>query len=174
MRLMTLGLLMVIGVLALGALAFMWASSVPAAPALSASALTATAFCNELTSVGGRVLSWELFGTPTPNPDATATPTMGPGDVARGEELFHSVAACDACHSIDSSAVLVGPPLMNIAQTGGLRYPDVSAEEYIYRAIVWPDQISPSSKPGIMPITYGLVLNQQQISDLIAYLMSLG
>lgn len=153
-------------------------SSMPAEQpnTLSGADMTATALCL-VTLPPGYLRGWELFGTPTPDPNVTPSPTpsLPPGDAARGEVLFDGDAACAACHNVESQDMSVGPPLMTIAQWAGERRAGISAEEYLHAVIVDPDgAITPLTRPGIMPRTYAQSLTPQQIADLVAYLLTLG
>jgi cytochrome c2 len=82
-----------------------------------------------------------------------------------------------SCHEVDNNEQLsVGPGLAGIADIAGSRVPDLTAEEYLCRAIIAPREHIVAGYPEdniLMPITYGATLTQQQINDLIAYLLTL-
>lgn len=153
-------------------------SASPAAPAstaaLSGTDLTATALCIVSTDAARGVIAYALFGTPTPRPDSTATPTLPPGDAARGEAVFNGAGSCNVCHSVSDDTTWVGPSLRLVAQRAPYRRPEMSAEDYLRAVILRPDEtINPLTKPGIMPRTYEQNLTPEQINDLVAYLMTL-
>ncbi len=91
------------------------------------------------------------------------------GDAGRGRKLFatHEIAACSRCHKVDGSGGDIGPALDGIASR---KPPDYLRESVIdpqaTMAEGYPVEVSP------MP-PYGVLLSQQEISDLLAYLHSL-
>lgn len=119
---------------------------------------------------------------PTEEPEVTAgdeadTATVE-GDPAAGEQLFTAGAGggipCSTCHYTNSADPLVGPGLAGIAQRAEERVPDQSAVEYLHTSIVEPDAYVVDGFPaGVMPQNYGDVYSEEQINDLVAYLMSL-
>lgn len=110
---------------------------------------------------------------------------IGSGDVAAGEILFVQTLEqtggrgprCSSCHAIDNAEQQnVGPGLQGIATIAATRVPDESAEEYLCKAIVAPQEYIVPGYPEdirLMPITYGDALTQQQVDDLVAYLLTL-
>lgn len=141
-------------------------------PSMSFADMTATAECEE----EGVVMSYFLFGTPTP----TATPIGGLpsptpelGDAMNGQILFNTDAACFSCHSVNAGEWLVGPSLAGIPARAGERIAGLAAHDYLRMIIRDPDRITPSLIPGIMPRTYAQTLTDRQIEDLVAYLMTL-
>jgi nitric oxide reductase subunit C len=106
--------------------------------------------------------------------------------VARGENLFHTVApACNACHSTRPGADMAGPTLAGLASRAEqlLASPDytgdaTSVDSYIRESITSPSaHLIPGamySANGIsfMPNTYANTLSEEQIDDLAAYLGS--
>jgi mono/diheme cytochrome c family protein len=137
--------------------------------------------------------------TPTPPPGPTATPlplpadvfaSLPPGDAARGQQI--SVTnACAACHveGADPAAPLAGPAWLaarsadgkGIAQHAAERWRDAdytgratSPESYLVESILAPnDYVVGGFAPNIMPGTYGGVLAEQDLADLVAYLLTL-
>lgn len=99
----------------------------------------------------------------------------GAGDAAAGETVYNQVAspACNTCHSLEPDTTLVGPSLANIGTEAGNRVEGMSAEEYIHQSIVEPDaHVVEGFSPGIMPGTYGTQLSEQQVNDLVAFLLT--
>lgn len=167
--------------LTLALLAGACAGSLPAAPAaLDTEALTATAFCIQLTDTGENIALWAIFGTPTPLPGVTPptpTPRALPisGDPARGKALFNGQANCAVCHLVDSEDWFVGPSLKSVASRAGNKRADMDAKTYLYNAIVNPDlTILPQVKVGVMPRTFEQKLSQQDIADIVYYLLTLA
>ena len=98
------------------------------------------------------------------------------GDAAAGETVFNEVAvpACGTCHSLEPDVVLVGPSLAGIGNQAGSRVSGQSAADYLRESIVDPDAYMVEGfGPGIMPSTYATQLSDEQIADLVAYLMTL-
>ncbi|UCG24127.1 MAG: c-type cytochrome [Chloroflexota bacterium] len=103
------------------------------------------------------------------------------GDAAAGEEAYQT-NACFACHGQPDGSVpaAVGPDLTNIANDAAERVDGMSAEQYIYEAILDPNAFitaecptGPCAEPSQMRLDYGNVLDEQGMADLIAYYMTL-
>lgn len=107
------------------------------------------------------------------------------GDAAAGEELFrHTLSLtngrgpnCLTCHALETDAPeTVGPGLRGIANVAGSRVPALSAEEYLCQSILYPREYIVEGYPDdiiLMPVTYGAALSQQQLNDLITYMLTL-
>jgi sulfur-oxidizing protein SoxX len=112
--------------------------------------------------------------------EATPTTATGvSGDAAAGEELFHqttidSQPGCITCHSLEPDTVLVGPSMAGIASRAGSRVSGESAQEYIHQSILNPDAYTVEGfSAGVMPAGFADALSEQQVNDLVAYLMTL-
>jgi cytochrome c oxidase subunit 2 len=80
---------------------------------------------------------------------------------------------CSTCHSIDGTSGL-GPSLQGIGTTAGARVPGLSAGEYITQSIIDPDAFVVDGFPsGLMPQTFRESLTDQQLADVIAYLLTI-
>lgn len=94
------------------------------------------------------------------------------GDTARGEQIFLA-QPCHACH-VDLSvgpAFPGDPPLAVRAETRESGY---STGLYLYESIVEPNAYVVSGfQKDIMPNEFGKTLTDQQLADLIAYLMTM-
>jgi nitric oxide reductase subunit C len=109
------------------------------------------------------------------------TKTLPAGDPAAGEALANSLA-CTACHI----AAPTGPAWLAVADQPGIGTraasritqadytgKATSAEQYLFEAIVAPGAYLVSGFPdGVMPPTYASTLTDQNMADLIAYLLS--
>lgn len=105
----------------------------------------------------------------------------GAGDPAAGKTLYESATigpnnapGCASCHSRDKGVVLVGPSHADIGARAGSVVPGQSAEDYLRESIVKPDaHIAEGFTPGVMYQNYGKDLTEQQINDLVAYMLTL-
>jgi cytochrome c2 len=100
------------------------------------------------------------------------------GDPARGKKIFFASsigqsAGCRVCHSIKPGEKKVGPSLAGIATRAATRVPDMSAEEYIRQSIVDPGAYVVEDFPNVMLPDMAEKLSDQDMEDLIAFLMTL-
>ncbi len=108
-----------------------------------------------------------------------APPAGASGDAAAGEELFKqttvdSQPGCITCHSLEPDTVLVGPSMAGIANRAGTRVSGQSGEEYLRESILNTDAYTVEGfSAGVMPAALADVLSEQQIDNLVAYLMTL-
>ena len=103
------------------------------------------------------------------------------GDVANGTDIYLA-NACNACHgdpTVPGSAA-VGPDLGNIGNDAATRVEGMPAEQYVYESILDPNSFiapdcpnGPCAEPSSMRTDYGDILSPQEMSDLIAYYMTL-
>ena len=106
----------------------------------------------------------------------------GPGDVARGKIIYeqtvlgpNAAPGCITCHSTKVGATLVGPSHAGLADRAGSTVTGISAEEFLRESIVNPDaHIADGFAPGIMYQNFGKDLSEQEISDLVAYMLTLN
>jgi mono/diheme cytochrome c family protein len=124
---------------------------------------------------------------PTPEPDTDPVAVaLAAGNPANGQAVFqaqHSLPdgsawACQACHSVDPSGLrLIGPGLWNVANRDYLDEVGETAPEYIRNSILHPqDYIAPSGDTAWalnMPAGWDVVLSEQEVNDLVAYLLTL-
>ena len=106
-----------------------------------------------------------------------------PGDAVRGEDLYISGYGCNACHGLldNSGSAAIGPWLGDIAERGGNLVDGQSAEQYVYRSILEPNEfIAPECPTGPcsgpvsnMPQDFAnkMSSNPQDMADLLAYLL---
>jgi mono/diheme cytochrome c family protein len=100
---------------------------------------------------------------------STETGGGGPkGDPAAGKQIFTSVAdpACSTCHTLAEAGATqtLGPNLDE-----GLKGKDAA---FIQQSILEPDaEITPGYPDNLMPEDYGDKLDEQQIADLVAFLV---
>lgn len=98
------------------------------------------------------------------------------GDAERGAVVFTTprggVAACSNCHMLTEEDA-GGPGLANYSEIAATRVEGQSAEEYTFDAVVYPARHLVEPYSNIMPGNYGTLFEQQEIADLIAYLLEL-
>ena len=103
----------------------------------------------------------------------------GAGDAAAGKALFSqsligTQPGCATCHSLEPGVTMVGPSLAGIGSDAGSSVSGVSAEDYLRKSIMDPNaDIAEGFAAGIMPATLAGELTEQQVNDLVAYLLTL-
>lgn len=145
---------------------------------------------DQIRGIAAFVMNWESTATLVEAPQAPAGETVGtditkqlpPGDVARGEALA-SKLGCTACHILSPTgpAWLASGTQPGIGTLAGTMYtqPDYkgsakSPEQYLFESIVNPPAyVVPGFPDNVMPTNYGAQLTDQDLADLIAYLLSL-
>jgi mono/diheme cytochrome c family protein len=120
----------------------------------------------EETAIEGVVI--EDLATPTPSPEEAQDP------VARGQRVFLD-KGCGGCHTIEGlSAGTVGPNQTTIGSVAETRIPGMPAEDYIHESIMDPSAYVVEGYPDdVMPKNYSELLETEQITDLVAFLLSL-
>jgi mono/diheme cytochrome c family protein len=98
-------------------------------------------------------------------------------DPEHGETLFAMIeggSPCSTCHYVDSDESLVGPGMLGLADVAGERVEGQSAEEYLYNSIVHPNEYIVEGYPEmVMPQNYDDLLSEQDMYDLVAYMLTL-
>lgn len=100
-------------------------------------------------------------------------------DPRAGEQIYYENAAgvnagCRICHSLTKDERIIGPSFYGIADQAGERIPGMSAEEYLRQSILEPNAfVVPGYPEGQMIQNFGDILTEEQINDLIAFLMTL-
>ena len=121
-----------------------------------------------------------FFFTGEPLTDEAATETTVPITVdsqsATRGEILATDTGCVACHSADGTPG-TGPTWKGVA--GATRPLDtgefVDADDlYLFRSITDPAAQIVAGSDNVMPSTYGDTLSDQEISDLVEYIKSLG
>jgi cytochrome c2 len=111
--------------------------------------------------------------TPTPTPPAVA------GDAERGRELFrkgeNGAPPCITCHQTVRNAFgfALGPNLADVAGRADERVEGMTAEEYLAESIRDPKAYVVPGYRDIMYASFTDYYNEQDIADLIAYLLTL-
>lgn len=104
-------------------------------------------------------------------------------DAANGEALYNratlgkkSAEGCVSCHNFDASEgdETSAPYTVGTATKAESRVPGLSAEEYILESIVNPDAyLVDGFVAGVMYQSWGEDLSEQEIADIVAYLLTL-
>jgi mono/diheme cytochrome c family protein len=113
------------------------------------------------------------------------TSALPAGDTQRGRALFsqasiRNASGCVQCHSLARYKVIVGPSLWGvdtraerIIRASDYRGTATTAEQFLRESLTRPDTyVETGSAHGVMP-DWLTVLDEQQIQDLVAYLMTL-
>jgi mono/diheme cytochrome c family protein len=125
------------------------------------------------------ILNWQETAVAAGPP---ATPAAVSGDpIERAQAVFIGNGGCGGCHVIeglDGAIGQVGPDLTNIAAVAADRVAGQTAEEYITASILNPaafivDECPLGPCADVMPKDLGTRLAQQEIDDLITYLLTL-
>jgi cytochrome c553 len=132
----------------------------------------------------------------TPTPEADAIPAEWENivllvsrfsDPARGETLFQQTFevgmqndtigewACSTCHMVNTDDPGVGPGMLSLPERADNRIEGMPAEVYVVHSIQNPGEyIVDDYEDGVMPVGYTDILEEQDMYDLAAYLLSLG
>jgi len=111
----------------------------------------------------------------SPNPPSVIGYTLIPtdGDVARGEALFNTgkdlAPACSACHIPNSPA---SPDLAGFGAVAASRVEGQTAHEYAFYSITEPGRFIVEGYGNAMYNMYDEALTEQEIADLIAYILT--
>lgn len=130
-----------------------------------------------------------------PTPTATPLPAQPPaegggsggetfpeGDAANGQALFNTLKpeagfACATCHRVDSTDRLIGPGLLGVSDYVNTTFPGRAPADYLHESIVNPNAYlvegDPPFPPSLMPQIYAQLFSEQEIWDLVAYLLTL-
>ena len=121
-----------------------------------------------------------------PEKDAEVKITCPPDDgspEALGCQLFLNVPDnvkpqalwCYQCHLVEGlSDGLIGPELTHIGAAAAIRKADMSAEEYIRESIMEPEKfVAPGLTSGLMTHAITGKMTDDQVSDLVAFLLTL-
>jgi len=128
-------------------------------------------------------VSAEATAAPEATADASASAETAAltidGDPVAGQTLFNTLIAetgfsCMACHNVASEERLVGPGLLNVSVRAATRVEGQDAITYLRNSIIHPNEYIVETYPeNLMPQVYGNLFSEQQVNDLIAYLLTL-
>ena len=101
------------------------------------------------------------------------------GDVAVGEELFFTPMdginhdfSCSSCHTLDGTTTGRVPSLLGISKVADERIEGVSDAEYLRQSLIDPLAFKAGDWPASMPYQYADVLSDDQVNNLVAFLMT--
>lgn len=133
---------------------------------------------------GGMVTGSDTMGA---DPPGTTPVDEGDDPMAKGERLFRTASpACNACHSTSPGADMVGPTMAglvtrveDILASDNYQGEATDVEGYIRESIVSPSaHLVPGAMysadgTSFMPTGFGGSLSEEEVGQLVAYLMSL-
>jgi cytochrome c551/c552 len=96
-----------------------------------------------------------------------------------GKRLFNGAtlgasAGCQICHSLEPGVQLVGPSLASVGSRAETRIPGMAAQDYLMQSLVDPDAyVVDGFQPGQMRPDLADALSQQELEDLVAFLLTL-
>lgn len=145
--------------------------------------MLATAACGQRVADESAGAGSQLAATTTaPNTAAAVT-----GVATRGAELFRmspgteadgrAIPACSSCHATSQRQILrgsvVAPSFVGLSQRAGTRVAGLSVQEYLRQSILQPSSYVLNGFNDAMYASYADIFTEQDIADLIAYLLTL-
>lgn len=101
-------------------------------------------------------------------------PATSPGKALFAQTIIGTNPGCITCHSLEAGVTLVGPSMAGIGSRAGTAVAGQTAEEYLRTSILEPNaHLVEGFGEGLMPKTWGDNLSQEQIDQLIAYMLTL-
>lgn len=130
---------------------------------------------DQIAAVAAYIMNFEPYAlgqVPTPVPIAEPIDESDP--LALGLASFNA-AGCIACHTVSGiSTAAIGPSLDGLASRAGDRVAGLDAEAYIRQSILEPNAyIVEGFEPDIMLQTFAESLNDEQLDNLVAWLLTL-
>jgi cytochrome c551/c552 len=96
---------------------------------------------------------------------ATANPSNG--------QTLALANGCVGCHAVDPAIQMTGPNWHDIGNVAVNRIATYGPALYLYESIVAPNAyIVPGYAPNIMPQNYDQILSEQDLADMVAYLLA--
>lgn len=101
------------------------------------------------------------------------------GDPQQGKTLFNQAAireapGCVTCHSPEPGRVIIGPSLAGVAARAGERVAGKLAVDYLRESITNPNAyVVEGFSAGVMYQKFKEVLTEEEINNLVAYLLTL-
>lgn len=117
-------------------------------------------------SEGGAADDAEATEEAAEDAEGEADGAAAAGDAAAGGELF--AQNCAGCHGDADGA---GPARVGMGERAAARVEGMSAEDYLHESIVDPSAHVVEGFSDIMPKQYGEQFSEEQIANLIAYML---
>lgn len=92
--------------------------------------------------------------------------------IERGKQVYRE-KNCGSCHQLGTDGGSVGPPLTHIGSVAETREPGMSGEDYIRESILDPGAYIVPGSPDTMPRGLTRGMSQEDLDDLVRYLLSL-
>lgn len=109
------------------------------------------------------------------SPSVAAFASLPAGNPASGERLYYEringMPRCSECHSLDGTPN-IGPTLQGFKDIAASRVEGLSAGEYSLQSIVRPWAYIVDGYNNIMPNRYTHAMTDQQLADLIAFMLT--
>jgi mono/diheme cytochrome c family protein len=80
---------------------------------------------------------------------------------------------CAQCHALAPDTVVIGPSLAGIATRAATRVDGYDAEAYLERSILAPGDYIVEGFADTMPTNFGKELTSEELTGVVAYLMTL-
>ncbi len=97
-------------------------------------------------------------------------PTLDPLQ-KQGQSVFN--LRCAQCHATVPDTVVIGPSLAGIATRAATRMEGYDAEAYIEHSILFPRDYIVDGFTDTMPTNFGKELTSEELTGVVAYLMTL-
>jgi len=146
---------------------------------------------DQIRTIAAFITNWESTASVVEVPTLPEGPTVGTditkelpeGDPQRGEQLTVSLG-CTACHAISAEGIgpywPATPEIPGIGTRAELRItqPDYTGNaqdghQYLFESVVIPDAFLVANYDNLMPNNYAVTLTDQDMADLIAYLLTI-
>ena len=102
-------------------------------------------------------------------PETSVTPTLD-ATQQQGQAVFK--LRCAQCHALTPDTVVIGPSLAGIATRASTRIQGYSAEEYLEISILSLKEYLVDGFTDTMPTNFGKDLTSDELSAVVAYLMT--
>lgn len=101
---------------------------------------------------------------------AAPTPTLSSLE-QQGQSVY--TLRCAQCHALTPDTVEIGPSLAGVATRAATRIPGYNAQTYIETSVVLPQDYIVDGFTDTMPANFGKELTSEELTALVAYLMTL-
>ena len=103
----------------------------------------------------------------------TLLPRLFPEAILNEPELESESIENDQTGQINEEEVIVGPSMYGLYDRSGDKVPGLSAEEYIYQSIVYPNEYIVEGYPAnVMPQIF-INLSEEELQALVSYLKTI-